>query len=104
LYQVARPLIQTFKSNFDDLITRSYGGKSKTLNSWGTERTAQFLEHVFARIKSIYHVDSVASSSTAMDSQMIESAAAYIAALSKDGRNLYWKRVCQATRYRSINT
>ena len=52
-----------------------------------SERAAQFLEHVLARIKSIYHVDSVTSSPTAIDSQMIESAAAYIAALSKDGRN-----------------
>lgn len=87
LYQVARPLIQLIKSNLDGLIARSYGGKSITLNSWGTERKAQFLDHVFDRIKSIYHVDNSGSSLTAMDSQMVESAAAYIAALSKDGRN-----------------
>jgi hypothetical protein len=75
------------KSNLDGLIARSYGGKSITLNSWGTERKAQFLDHVFDRIKSIYHVDKSGSSLTAMNSQMVESAAAYIAALSKDVRN-----------------
>jgi hypothetical protein len=87
LYQVARPFIQLIKSNLDGLIARSYGGKSITLNSWGTERKAQFLAHVFDRTKSIYHVDNSGSSLTAMDTLMVESAAAHIAALLKDGRN-----------------
>ena len=81
LYEATKPLIQLIKSNFDHVIARSSGGKLNHANSWGAARKNQFLEHVFAGGKSIFHIDFSSSSLTAMDSQMVESDAAYIAAL-----------------------
>ena len=86
LYDATRPLILLIKKNFDDAIAKGYGGYVNNLNTWSNERKNLFLDHIFAR--SICHVGSIStSSSTTLDSEMVDSAAAYITALSKNGTN-----------------
>ena len=87
LYEVTKPLISLIRKNISDAIARGYGGQINEDNSWSSDRISQFVEHVFSRIRSIFKIDSTDTSNSSMDTQMIERAAAYISALSKEGTN-----------------
>ena len=87
LYEVTKPLISLIRKNISDAIARGYGGQINEDNSWSSDKISQFVEHVFSRIRSIFKIDSTDTSNSSMDTQMIERAAAYISALSKEGTN-----------------
>ena len=88
LYHVTRPLILLIKKNFEDAIAKGYGVQLNHFSTWSNERKNQFFDHFFARVRSIFHFGFIStSSSTSLDSEMIDSAAAYITALSRNGTN-----------------
>lgn len=72
LYAIANPIITGLQSKVKGLIP--------TGESWGMLRTSQLLEHVFCRTKKMFSIAKTLSTET-LDTQMIDSAVDYLAAL-----------------------
>jgi hypothetical protein len=72
LYAIANPIITGLQSKVKGLIP--------TGESWGMLRTSQLLEHVFCRTKKMFGIAKTLSTET-LDTQMIDSAVDYSAAL-----------------------
>jgi hypothetical protein len=88
LYEASRPAILQAKKAVEDIIACGYGGQVNTTNNWGNERKSQFLEYVFERLTKTFKVESSgAPSCKLMDTEMIDSAVAFIAALTNVGTN-----------------
>lgn len=72
LYAVAKPIVLNLQSIVKGVMPA--GG------SWGVLRTAQLLEHVFNRIRSLFNITKTNSSEN-LDTQMIDSAIEYLGSL-----------------------
>ena len=85
LYEVTKPVVEAMKSVITDAIATSVGisGVSDLKLKWGKERMSQFLEHLFGRLRSVLQVDSTSARTTeSLDTQIVNSAVDFIAALS----------------------
>jgi hypothetical protein len=81
LYAIAKPIRLNLLAKVNSIVP--------TGDSWGVLRFNQLLEHVFNRTKSMFNITKISSSET-LDTQMIDSAIEYLAALQTNhgGRNL----------------
>ena len=70
LYAVAKPIVMNLQSTVKGVMPAG--------ESWGILRTAQLLEHVFSRIRSLFNITKTNSSEN-LDTQMINSAIVYLA-------------------------
>ena len=69
------------------VFTTGYGGIVNPENSWCIDRTRQFVEHVFCRVNSILNIETPTTSNSTLDTEMVDRAAAYVGALTKNGTN-----------------
>lgn len=58
------------------VFTTGYGGILKPENSWCSDRTRQFVEHVFGRVNSILNIETPKTSNSTLDTEMVDRAAA----------------------------
>ena len=81
LYAVAKPIISALQESLNAVIV-----DADPSILWGAARKAQFIDHILHRTRALFGL-SKPTSTAALDSQMIDSAASYLAALQTSKGN-----------------
>ena len=86
LYRTAKPVIDELQKVILNVMHVGYKGVVNPENKWGSDRSKQFINHVFVRIETLLGVSNTESTSD-LDTSMIDSAVSYISSLQTSGTN-----------------
>ena len=77
LYRIAKPVIDELQKLILNLMHAGYKGAIHPENKWGPDRIKQFINHIAARIETVFGVSNIESTSN-LETSMIDSAVSYI--------------------------